>query len=385
MQHTERCNLNNKQSIYRSITIIILNVAQKRRSKIKRMSTVRKNYFWARALFHSRHFAMCMMFGLTCFVLLVMVQRTNVVSIVEDGETQYAVTTAQTPEEILVDTGISYRPEDGISFTGFSGKFGEISVERAVPVNITADGQTSEVYVLHDTVADVLTDEGISLSDSDIVNLSLNESLDEGDTVVVQRVNYDTRVVTEEVPHETVIKPSAVLLTGSTKITQEGQPGVKEAVYTDRYVDGELVETALVSETTTAEPIDEVVMTGVQESTSPIEPFDTLEFDETGRPSNYTSVLTSQSATAYSAKAGAGTASGRKAAVGYVAVNPNVIPYGTKLYIESTDGSYVYGYAIAADTGTALMDGRADVDLFFSSYEESCWFGRRNVNIYILP
>ena len=42
------------------------------------------------------------------------------------------------------------------------------------------------------------------------------------------------------------------------------------------------------------------------------------------------------------------TATGAPAAVGRVAVNPNVIPYGTKLYIASPDGSIVYGYAIAS-------------------------------------
>lgn len=349
------------------------------------MSTIRQKVFWLRAIFHSRHFAMCVMMGFTSFVLLVMVQRTNVVSIVENGQEQYVITTAQTPEQILLEEGIEYRPEDGIDFTGFSGKYGEISVERAVPISITADGQTKEVYVLNTTVADVLEKEEIIVNDSDIVNQPMNTFLDEGDTIVVQRVNYDTRVVTEEVPNETIVKPSSVLLTGTTKVTQQGKTGQKEVVYTDTYIDGQLMETTFVQETLTEEPVDEVLMAGVQEAASPIEPWEHLEFDETGRPNNYTAVLTNQSATAYSAKPGAGTASGRKAAVGYVAVNPNEIPYGTKLYIESTDGSYVYGYAIAADTGTALMDGRADVDLFFNTYEECVWFGRRNVNIYILP
>lgn len=362
-----------------------LNLAQKEGAKIKSMSTVRTKWFWLRAVVRSRHFAMCFVMGITCFALLVMVQRTNIVNIVEDGQTQYIITTAQTPEEILTQEGVGFRPEDGIEFTGFEGKYGEISVERAVPITVTADGLTKEVYVLHDTVAEVLVEEGITLNEPDMVNLDLHSDLNEGDQIVVQRVNYDTRVVLEEVPNERVVKPSALLLVGTTKVTQPGKLGAKEVVYTDTYIDGQLTETALDTETLTEAPVDEVVMTGVKESTSPIEPWDHLEFDETGRPANYTKVLTSQSATAYSAKPGAGTASGRKAAVGYVAVNPNIIPYGTKLYVETVDGSYVYGYAIAADTGTALMDGRSDIDLFFSSYEESCWFGRRNVNVYILP
>ncbi len=61
-----------------------------------------------------------------------------------------------------------------------------------------------------------------------------------------------------------------------------------------------------------------------------------------------------------------------------------MIPYGTHLYITSADGKHVYGYAIAADTGTALRDGIIDVDLFFNTYEGSCRWGKKKVNIYVL-
>ena len=67
-----------------------------------------------------------------------------------------------------------------------------------------------------------------------------------------------------------------------------------------------------------------------------------------------------------------------------MAVNPNEIPYNTKLYIASPDGSFVYGYAIASDTGTALMEGLIGVDLFYDTYMESALNGVKYVNIYIL-
>ena len=60
------------------------------------------------------------------------------------------------------------------------------------------------------------------------------------------------------------------------------------------------------------------------------------------------------------------------------------IPYGSKLYIKSSDGSFVYGYAVAADTGIALMDGRVTVDLYFDTYLESCLFGAKTMDIYVL-
>ena len=69
---------------------------------------------------------------------------------------------------------------------------------------------------------------------------------------------------------------------------------------------------------------------------------------------------------------------------GTVAVDPDVIPYGTLLYITSTDGSFVYGYAVATDTGIAVQDGRILVDLFYETYAESVINGAINVNVYVV-
>ena len=76
------------------------------------------------------------------------------------------------------------------------------------------------------------------------------------------------------------------------------------------------------------------------------------------------------------------TASGTKARPGVVAVDPKVIPLGTKLYIESLDGRADYGNAIAEDTGGAIKGNR--IDLFFNSRSAALNFGRRNVKVHIL-
>ena len=67
-----------------------------------------------------------------------------------------------------------------------------------------------------------------------------------------------------------------------------------------------------------------------------------------------------------------------------MAVNPNLIPYGTKLYITSTDGKFVYGYAIATDTGGALLNGSCLVDLFYETYSEARMNGVQQVNVYVV-
>jgi 3D (Asp-Asp-Asp) domain-containing protein len=83
-------------------------------------------------------------------------------------------------------------------------------------------------------------------------------------------------------------------------------------------------------------------------------------------------------ATAYAPGAGAGTitATGRRAGYGIVAVDPRVIPLGTKLYIPG------YGYAVAADTGGAIKGYK--IDLCFNTASEAIKWGRRKVKVYIV-
>ena len=94
----------------------------------------------------------------------------------------------------------------------------------------------------------------------------------------------------------------------------------------------------------------------------------------------YTDCLTVE-ATAYSG--GGKTAMGTAAGDGTVAVDPDVIPLGSRLYITAEDGSsWVYGYAVAEDTGGSIQGER--VDLFFWSESDCRAFGRRTAKVYVL-
>ena len=94
----------------------------------------------------------------------------------------------------------------------------------------------------------------------------------------------------------------------------------------------------------------------------------------------YTACLTVE-ATAYSG--GGKTAMGTAAGEGTVAVDPDVIPLGSRLYITAEDGSsWVYGYAVAEDTGGSIQGER--IDLFFWSESDCRSFGRRTAKVYVL-
>lgn len=84
-------------------------------------------------------------------------------------------------------------------------------------------------------------------------------------------------------------------------------------------------------------------------------------------------------ATAYTADSAGGdgmTAIGRRAGFGIVAVDPRIIPLGTRLFIPG------YGFAIAGDTGGDIVGHR--IDLGFDTQRDAMLFGRRSITVYRL-
>ena len=70
------------------------------------------------------------------------------------------------------------------------------------------------------------------------------------------------------------------------------------------------------------------------------------------------------------------TAMGIPATYGIVAVDPDIIPLGSRVYIPG------YGEALAADTGGAIYGYR--IDLCMEDYYQAMEFGRRNVTVFVL-
>lgn len=187
-----------------------------------------------------------------------------------------------------------------------------------------------------------------------------------------ENVKVVTKKVSVKIKRKTKYKKNKRLPVGKSYVEKKGRDG--RAIQTRKlhYVDGKLVDTEIVSTKVKKKAIKRVVVKGAAKVKK-------LNRGKSSRPAVYVF-----EATAYTTGGSVGTvtASGRPAKVGHVAVDPRVIPLGTKLYIESMDGTKSYGYAIAADTGGAIK-GRI-VDLYFNTYRECIQFGRRNVRVYVL-
>lgn len=335
-----------------------------------------KHFFKSKACIVAIFAAVC------CTILCVVVANTNRVTIVDQNNEFVCTTMKKDVNEILEESKITVGPHDEVTSESENGKINSISIARAFPVTVCADGNEKTVYLTGGTAGDALKQAGVTLGENDLMNVNSNATVGENEMIIVSRVDYEESVTTEAIPHEVTYEETSTMRAGSSVVVSRGSDGTRQIHTVNKYVDGKLVDTD-VQEEIVAQPVTEQIMVGTSNMVSQMDPPSGITLNENGVPTQYSSVITG-SATAYSATEGAGTASGMRAAVGRVAVNPNLIPYGTKLFIRTVDGSYVYGYAVAADTGTALMSGHAIVDLFFDTYEESRQFGRRNVEIYVL-
>lgn len=179
-----------------------------------------------------------------------------------------------------------------------------------------------------------------------------------------QTTKIETRTV--EVPIEVQYERVDTLPKGEEKVLQEGTVGLDEVEEEIHYKQGDVIDTKELQRKTITPMQPKVVQVGTREV-------------EVSRSYDRVREVITMEATAYLPTDGGGdgiTATGIRARHGVVAVDPNVIPLGTRVYIPG------YGEAIAADTGGDIVGNRIDVVL--EDYGSAMQFGRRTVDVYIL-
>lgn len=263
-----------------------------------------------------------------------------------------------------------------------------ITVSNFKTISLTDNGKTKEAKVPQGTVENALSYLKIKLGKDDIVSVDLKDDVTDNMKIEVTRVTYKDVKTKEAVDFETITEESDELDPGEEKTVTKGVKGEKTITTRETLYNGKVVDREITEEKVTKKPVDEKILVGAENDEAEVVSAKSgstkngVLYDESGNEVSYSRVLTG-SGTAYYAPQGSLTATGTEVYVGGVAVNPDIIPYGTKMYIESVDG-FVYGYATAIDTGGALMDGSAIVDVFYFTYDECEEFGRRDVNVYIL-
>lgn len=321
---------------------------------------------------------------LTCSVTLTYAAPQYYDVAVVDGDNFYEFSTPRTTvADLLARRGIEVTDYDIVSpdlDTYIKGSR-TIVIERVSKVTLVDGGKATVCLTTADTVADLIDEKGIKTDSDDIINLADNYSLKDNTKLEIIRVTKSSFDYDTAVPYSssTVKDPSMSVV--DTKILTQGVNGVDRHKYEVIYHNGVEVSRDLISTQRISNPVNEVKAVGTRE----------VKYTSNGSFS-YSKKITC-TATAYDLSfASCGkrpgdrgygiTASGTYAKYGTVAVDPRVIPLGTKMYIETSDGSIVYGYCTAEDTGGAIKGNK--VDLFYPSNSQCMQFGRRSVNVYIL-
>ena len=328
-------------------------------------------------------------------VLLTVVCSAHTVTVF-DGYSSY--TTSGVSSNIpaaLAKVSLKNKNYDIVSITNhlFSTK---VEINYLVPLTVKIGDKTETYNVRQGKLADALSEIGIELDEFDTVSLSLDSYIDGNATIEITDVEYGTKTEVHSIPFGSDVVYSSKYDT-NTSVVEPGKAGSKTVTYSVRYENGVAVSSSVVDEKITEYAVDKTTIIGTSApkysygaSTkaddvpciSKLDAPDDLLLDKDGKPIKYTEKKTLR-ATAYT-HTGNKMSTGKYPKPGYVAVDPKEIPYGTKMYIVSADGKYVYGYAIAADTGGFIYGNRADMDLFFDGESECVKFGRRNIVVYFV-
>ena len=236
----------------------------------------------------------------------------------------------------------------------------------AMKVTVSVDGQDWEWVTCQFTVGSTLKEAGVTLDPKDRVIPNLNVKIGPGMHIRIQRIEDKVVVQSEPVSFKTVVKFNPLVSEGR-RVAQEGVQGEKEVKYVVRYRDGEKVAQKVLGSRIVKQPVDQIVLVSHPRMLASRD------------GASIRSIR--MSASAYTPFHCGGSASGHcamgiPARKGIVAVDPRVIPLGTKLYVEG------YGVALAADTGGAIKGSR--IDLCYDTYGEAINFGRRAVRVWIL-
>jgi uncharacterized protein YabE (DUF348 family) len=298
---------------------------------------------------------------------------------VQDGEQpQTFFTSAATVSELLDEADVVLDSSESVAppadtplVEGMT-----IQVQRTIPVTVAVDGGTTAVRSAAADPTSILAAAGVTLGELDYTLPSLDTSLQAGDTLRVVRVREELLTVDEALPYQTVYQPSADLDLDTKAQLSPGTPGLKQRVTRVRYEDGQEVSRVDEGEIVAQEPVNEVIGYGTRIVTNFV--------DTPDGPREYWRVVRMR-ATAYTAASSGKapdhpnygiTASGRPAGTGIVAVDPNVVPFRSEVFIPG------YGVGFAGDTGGGVK-GRW-IDLGFDEDELETWNGYADV-YYLTP
>lgn len=264
-------------------------------------------------------------------------------------------------------------------------------------ITLVVDGKKKEISTFTGNVEELLIEQEVKYDTNDIINLPLDTKLTDGMNVEVTDVMVKIEKESKVVDFETEIVKDREMKKGTTSVSVEGKNGENELVYEVTYHNGKQVGKKFIEENVITNPVNKVVKEGTKEEIKveevkevkkeeepkiieePVKEETTKEVEqvkETSESSEVSNLGTHMVVESTSYCQGSVTATGTQARWGVIAVDPNVIPFGTKVYIPQFDKVF-----IAEDTGGAIKGNK--IDIFMNSESQCIQWGRRTIDIYI--
>ncbi|RIE07813.1 DUF348 domain-containing protein [Candidatus Cryosericum odellii] len=244
---------------------------------------------------------------------------------------------------------------------------GKIAIVRAKPVTLTIDHTSETIYSTAGTVGKLLAENGVKLNTADKVSPAPANPVPYNKDIVVKRTTYAYTSKTEAIAYQRVYKKNPYMEVGRSYISVMGQNGLLKKTIKVTKVAQKAVSSAVVKTQTIKSVVHEVYDVGTAH----------LDLKPTRTYTMSATAYSNRASTILNGKDHLSGYSGLWLHYGTCAVDRRLIPMGTVLYVQG------YGYAVAADTGSAIIGNR--IDLFFNSYGDACRWGRQSVKVYVLP
>lgn len=300
-----------------------------------------------------------------------------------DGEWSVYKTNSTTVDEFFKSNKITITDKCSIDtdLDMIIGRDTIIHIDSAETINFVIDGEQYTHQTNKDNIEEIIKE----LEEEQNLNLliekddlNIDEEITNDMTVDINTIEEKFVVVQEDVEFKIVYQENDSIVEGKEVVKTTGKMGVREIETKEVYRKDEFLYSELISDEIITQPVDQVIEIGTKYVENAIKTPDgvysvkekilmhssayTAGFESTGKnPGDEGYAM---------------TASGMTAQVGVVAVDTDVIPFGTKMYIEG------YGYAIAGDTGGAIQGNK--IDVYFDTYAEAIQYGVKEVMVYIL-
>lgn len=319
-------------------------------------------------------------------------EQAKKVTITVDGEEQTIHTTSDQVSEVLAEAKVNVTEHDKLlpALNARVGSDSNINIEKAFQVTLIDGVNEKKIWSTSTTVADFLNQQAIQMNELDRVEQRMEDVLIPNAVIQVVRIEKVTDVVEATTNFAVETRKDKDLLKGKEKIVQEGKKGLIKRTYETISKNGKPALRILKSEKVVNVPTKKVIAVGTKVITASVSrgTSRSKETTSTASASNSSAAPSGGkefyvSATAYTAHCNGCTgitATGinllANPGLKVIAVDPSVIPLGSKVWVEG------YGYAVAGDTGGAIKGMK--IDLFMPSTDQAFGYGRKQVRVKVL-